>query len=420
MISFADLEDQVVLVYGPDDWAPASWVNNSLSTHGVVTLSRVFTVRKEDLVDTTTARGDAEGEEFEFVIGDVFDGYRRIRADVLGLKHDLLITKRIQLERKIFVAELSISIFRQMDELIDEQIVVGGERENSVPELEFRRLLWDFPTTTELKHYTRLRITRVLREYLETLSDAELRLTKYMERRSRSGPRSPVRVHERIPAASALELEKFTYVRDRLAEMLKDSESYTEAIWQETVADLFLLIFPQYVAVLHKVRVNDQYSTESKAIHREIDLMLVAANGCVDIIEIKKPFQRSLVSRRQYRDNHVPIRELSGSIIQVEKYLFHLGKSGRRGERELTAKHAADIPAGLELRIVNPKGIILSGRDVDLTDKEKFDFEFARRSYANVIDIISYDDLLRRLDNVIAVLTKRVATADAGLETSDE
>jgi hypothetical protein len=339
---------------------------------------------------------------------------------VLGLKHDLLITKQIQLERKIFVAELSISIFRQMDELIDEQIVVGGERENSIPELEFRRLLWDFPTTTELKHYTRLRITRVLREYLETMSDAELRLTKYMERRSRSGTRSPVRLHERIPAASALELEKFTYVRDRLAEMLKDSESYTEAIWQETVADLFLLIFPQYVAVLHKVRVNDQYSTESKAIHREIDLMLVAANGCVDIIEIKKPFQRSLVSRRQYRDNHVPIRELSGSIIQVEKYLFHLGKSGRRGERELTAKHAADLPAGLELRIVNPKGIILSGRDVDLTDKEKFDFEFARRSYANVIDIISYDDLLRRLDNVIAVLTKRVATADAGLETSDE
>ena len=32
-----------------------------------------------------------------------------------------------------------------------------------------------------------------------------------------------------------------------------------------------------------------------------------------------------------------------------------------------------------------------------------------RRKYSNVVDIISYDDLLRRLENVIATLTKRVA-----------
>ena len=42
--------------------------------------------------------------------------------------------------------------------------------------------------------------------------------------------------------------------------MLKDAESYSEGAWQKAVADLFLLIFPQYVAVLHGVQVKERYS----------------------------------------------------------------------------------------------------------------------------------------------------------------
>src|SRR5699024_4662936 len=128
---------------------------------------------------------------------------------------------------------------------------------------------------------------------------------------------------------------KFTYIRAHLTEMLKDADSHAEADWQASVADLFLLIFPQYIAVLHKVRIKDQYSNESKSTHREIDLVLVAADGYVDIIEIKRPSERSLVSIGQYRDNHVPVRELSGALMQAEKYLFHLSKSGRDAERDI-------------------------------------------------------------------------------------
>jgi hypothetical protein len=143
--------------------------------------------------------------------------------------------------------------------------------------------------------------------------------------------------------------------------------------------------------------------------------MLVGANGCADIMEIKKPFQRGLVSKSRYRDNHVPVRELSGSIMQAEKYLFYLSKAGRDGEREITKKHASALPVDLEVRIANPKAIILAGRDNNLSAQEKFDLEFIRRNYSNVVDIISYDDLLRRLDNIVASLTARTA---AGLTAS--
>ncbi len=411
MIAFDDSGGQVVLAYSPEQSGP-SWLDDKLDSEDEATLLHTFTVRKQDLLGRV---GQDEVDYFDedvrrFVIGTVDDEYRTIRKGVLGLKHDLLIAGSIGIRQRTFVAERNISIFRRIDEMVDEQIVVGGPRLGAIPEDEFARLLHDFPTSTEVTHYARARITRVLREYFDTMSDAEARLAAYMERRERSGLGKRAETHGRTHVASELELEKFTYVRGRLAEMLDDAEGYLEDHWQTAVADLFLLIFPQYVAVLHKVHVTEQYSKESKSTNRYIDLMLVGADGHVDIIEIKRPRPSDLVSPGVYRGNYVPARELSGSVMQVEKYLFYLSKSGRDGERKITTKHRATLPAGLDVRITNPKAIILAGRDNNLSTQERFDFEFARRQYSNVVDIISYDDLLRRLDNVVATLTKRVGS----------
>jgi hypothetical protein len=404
MITFEDHGSKVVLVYDSGSYRPVTWVDDKLDSEDHATLSQVFTVQKSDLLSQAADDEDVR----RFVIGSLDGQYRTIRADVLGLKHDLLIATSIQLTRSTFVAERNISIFGRIDDLLAEQIVVGGNREGAIPVNEFARLLRTFPTSTEVTYYAATRVTRILREYLETMSDAELRLENYIERRERAGTEERVKAHGRIPVANELELEKFTYVRDRLVEMLEDAEGYKEADWQRAVADLFLLIFPQYISVLHNVRVKELYSNESKSTNRFLDLVLVGANGCVDIIEIKKPFERGLVTKSLYRHNHVPVRELSGSIMQAEKYLFYLSKWGRGGEKAITEKHAADLPVGIEIKIANPKAIILAGRDSNLSAAERFDFEFVRRKYSNVVDIISYDDLLRRLENVIATLTKRV------------
>lgn len=413
MISFEDHGSKVVLVYFPT-YGSVKWLDDKLDSGGHATLSQVFTVQKTDLLSYDADGEDDEGNEDarRFVIGSHDGEYRTIRSDVLGLKHDLLIVITMLLTRSTFVAERNISIFGRIDDLLTEQIVVGGNREGAIPVEEFARLLRRFPTSTEVNYYAATRVTRILREYLETMSDAELRLENYIERRERAESEAGVEAHGRIPVANELELEKFTYVRERLVEMLKDAEGYSEAEWQRAVADLFLLVFPQYLAVLHHVHVKERYSNESKSTDRYIDLMLVGANGCVDIIELKKPFERGLMSKTQYRDNHVPMRELSGSIMQAEKYLFYLNKLGRDGEKAITMKHAASLPPGLEIKIANPKAIILTGRDSNLSTEERFDFEFVRRKYSNVVDIISYDDLLRRLENVIATLTKRVVTED--------
>ncbi|WP_422717944.1 Shedu anti-phage system protein SduA domain-containing protein [Franzmannia pantelleriensis] len=52
----------------------------------------------------------------------------------------------------------------------------------------------------------------------------------------------------------------------------------------------------------------------------------------------------------------------------------------------------------------NSKASVLLGRDNDFTSEQFFDFEIIRRKYANMLDIMTYEDLLRRLENIIFMM----------------
>jgi len=123
-------------------------------------------------------------------------------------------------------------------------------------------------------------------------------------------------------------------------------------------------------------------------------------------VEIKQPFDKCIVTNNQYRDNYIPLRELSGTVMQIEKYIFYLNKWGRAGEEFLTKQYKDTLPDGFSIKITNPGGIIVMGRDTNLTSEQKQDFEVIKRKYKNVIDIITYDDLLGRLCFTIEQLEK--------------
>ena len=55
----------------------------------------------------------------------------------------------------------------------------------------------------------------------------------------------------------------------------------------------------------------------------------------------------------------------------------------------------------MKIKIANPKAIIVLGRENDFEENQLFDFEIIKRKYANIMDIMTYDDLLRRLENII-------------------
>ena len=130
--------------------------------------------------------------------------------------------------------------------------------------------------------------------------------------------------------------------------------------------------------------------------------MLVSADGTVDIIELKKPFEDCLISKNEYRDNYRVHRELSGVNIRFPTYLFYLNKDGKKIEQEIQERHRCKLPNTLKIKIINPKAIILMGRGHNLEVKQIWDFEIIHRQYANIADIITYDDLLERVHNIIS------------------
>ena len=128
---------------------------------------------------------------------------------------------------------------------------------------------------------------------------------------------------------------------------------------------------------------------------------MVDADGHIDLIEIKKPFDEGVLRKGKYRDNYIPARELTGAIMQAEKYIYYLQKGGYKCEAELNEKYGSKLPAGLQIKVVNPKAMVIVGRSDKFDDQQRLDFEIIRRKYANVIDILTYDDLLLRLDRQI-------------------
>jgi hypothetical protein len=132
----------------------------------------------------------------------------------------------------------------------------------------------------------------------------------------------------------------------------------------------------------------------------------VDAGGHIDIVEIKKPFDHCILSETRYRGNYVPVKELSGAIMQLEKYIFHLNRSGKEGEQRFRKKFAGKLPPNVDVKITNPGGIIIMGRETNLTLEQRLDFEIVKRKYKNVADILTYDNLMQRLESIITQLNK--------------
>jgi hypothetical protein len=340
-----------------------------------------------------------EGHVFVFEIGKVAGEYYQVNKEVLGLEFELFLSRDMKLERKSFIAHRDISIFARFNSFELDELKIGGGDLEALPREVFESLIRKFPTSTELDHYARSRISAIIRNYLPVNKDFEFIYEKYLNKKA------SFRGSSITPEVAPYESEKFTGLVNKIEFMLLNAREYNEAQWQDEILQVVLLLFPRYVKAFKEGPVNDSWANKT----RKVDFLLIDSSGYIDVIEIKKPSEQHLLSVNKYRDNYVPLRELGGAIMQVEKYIYHFGRWGKTGEAKLMRKYEAQLPDGLEIKIVNPKGFLILGRDWNLTDEQKSDFEVIRRKYRNVVDIITYDDLVRRLkiirDNFITIHT---------------
>lgn len=397
MIRFRKETAFIILVYESDQTSN-EWIYRELKEKNNVNLKHTFHLTKDDLFGDSTTPNYDEDTPVEFKIAVKVGGYYQFSKDILFLDNELFIHENIELKLKVFTAEKNVSVFSKFDEIANESIYIGGNNENCIPKNDFDALIKNFPNSYELKRYVLARVSALVRTYLDTKIDGEEKYQKYMnKKRGKAG-------NDLRNYFSEFEAYKYTELYSKLESMLTDENSYNESQWQEEILQIILLIYPKYIQVFKEAPVRDSYNKKN----RKIDLLLVDASGNTDIIEIKKPFGKCIVTNNTYRDNYIPLRELSGTVMQIEKYIFYLNKWGMRGEDTLTKRYEKELPEGFSLKVTNPHGIIIMGRSCNLSVAQKQDFEVIKRKYKHVIDILTYDDLLSRLKFMIEQWKKNI------------
>lgn len=393
-ISFKYLEDKLILCYTPviglDD------ITKRLDTEDGVPIKHTFWVTKDLLCEDIEDDDDWE-ETLRFYIGAVGEAYAQLDSEVFSTDHCFYFGNEISLKPEMFTAYRNISILRKIDEVIERDFYIGGdwENHNGISKEIFDELLEKFPKTSELDKYAHKRIASIIKDYFPECDKYEAIYEKFVESKNSSYASS-------VSAISKfnvqIELEQFTVAYQELMDMLNRFETIDEKQWQEKIHNILQLLYPKYICCAREIKF---YGGKKD---KQPDFLLVDANGFVDILEIKKADIRMLT---QYRNNYVATREISGAIQQIEKYIFCLNSSDKAKE-DVSKKLTEFLPAGVEVKIVNPQGVLLAGRSNEFTDEQKKDFELIKRQYKHVADIMTYDDLAQRLRNIIASLEKRI------------
>jgi Domain of unknown function (DUF4263) len=408
MISFEKKDSLIIISYSTD--RDNKWVFDKFDNGESYAFNKVYNLSSNNFYGELKPKEidkdklsiyDLEPEPIDFIFARLIDEYYKVEKGILINKFDIYFHKDFEFDNKVFIAEGDISIFRKIEQLINEDIYIGGNNSNAIAEIDFIGIINDFPSQYEKKLYSEARLTNVIKEFFSSTINAEKKFEKYIDKKATNKGQNLTKLF------SDIELFKYQTILKKLEGMLFSEVSYSENQWQDEILQIILLLYPKYFLVFKEAPIKAKYDKE-KNIREEkfIDILLVDSDGNIDLIEIKKPSNSSLMTKGQYRNNHIPLRELSGTVMQIEKYIYYLNRWGENGEEELTKKYKAEIPEGFEINITNPKGFIIMGRENDLSIEQKKDFEVVKRKYKNVIDIISYDDLLNRLKFTIEQIKK--------------
>ncbi len=393
-IAFKNYKNILILSYSPV--MGITEISERLSQDEEVTIKKTFTVTKKHLFNNFIDDDELE-ETLHFCIGEIGETYTLLDPYIISTNHSFYFGNEIKLKPEMFTSYRNISILRKIDEVIERDFYIGGDWEshNGISKETFDDLLSKFPKTAELDKYAHMRIASIIKDYFPECDKYEAIYEKFVESKNSSYASS-------ISAISKfnvqIELEQFTVAYQELMDMLNRYEAIDEKQWQEKIHNILQLLYPKYICCAREIKF---YGGKKD---KQPDFLLVDANGFVDILEIKKADVRMLT---QYRNNYVATREISGAIQQIEKYIFCLNSSDK-AKVDVSKKLTEILPEGVEIKIVNPQGILLAGRSNEFNCEQQKDFELIKRQYKHVADIMTYDDLAQRLRNIIASLEKRV------------
>lgn len=391
MIDFIKYDDQLIFHYSPEGYASIDFIWKSYTGKKEAIIRKVFTFTENDLIDPDHDEYENDNENIFFIFGKLEGDFYKINKDCLSINNNLYINKDIKIDTKLFVATRDISIFKKIDHLLKEDIFLGITEDCNLNLYVYKDLIQKFPNTYELSKYSNSRISSVLTDYFSTMENSYEKYQKYLNKKytaKKPSSLSDIKDYDR---------SKYIYILELLKTMIRDEINYTEKQWQDCILEIILLIYPKYIVAIDELHFNDVYNDTK----RKLDFALIDTDGNIDIAEIKKADIGNIISKRKYRDNYIPLKELSGTIMQVEKYIYYLHSVGKKELIKIKNKYNNVLPKNIELKITNPQGIIIMGKSSNLTTIQKNDFEIIKRKYKNIVDILTYEDLINRLEMII-------------------
>lgn len=393
-IEFSIIEDELIMSYSPSNGT--RFIFEHFSKYGYCQIKRTFYVTM-DLIRSNIDDSDSE-ETLLFCIGHIHDGFIEINPKVINTDHTFFFSETIPLKHNMFIAEQNTSILAKLDEIInDDFYVIDSENpKNGVPIEAYLELIKSFPKKAELMHYVHSRISNLLKEWIPGCDKYQEIYDKHIVRKNNQLVIKDKSSFSR--SNLAIELAQFSTAKKELEEMLSNSEGVIEKVWQKRVHSILQLLYPQYIYSAREIRFKGIDKSD-----KQPDFILVDTNGFIDILEIKKPNTQLITKQDSYRNNYVPVRELSGAVQQIEKYIYCL-TSIETSQKTVLEKLRDGLPEGMVPQVVSPKGMLLIGRSKDFNEQQKRDFEIIKRQYKNIADIMTYDDLLNRINNIIIAL----------------
>lgn len=309
-----------------------------------------------------------------------------------------------ELKSKHFVSTERPSFMYYILHALDNNLFVEGDNARMVKLSAYEKLVSTFPSNSEVRYYKTSQVSKILDAYFNEFTDKYSEITEnfdaYLERKNDA----PIlEIHKKNFNVAEYETKKYNFLYEKLqnilAELLDAEIDPLERDWQRGILEILEIIYPQYLHILSNIKFT------SNGQKKEIDYLVINENGFIDVIELKRG-STQILRNTKYRNNHIPSRELSGTIMQCETYIYLLNSMNEQNRKKFKMEIARKLRSqGIEfdsekISIGNPRGIIICGRSKDFDSKKTIDYEIIKRKYKHIADIFSYDELLERIKNI--------------------
>lgn len=199
-------------------------------------------------------------------------------------------------------------------------------------------------------------------------------------------------VEESPDLATKLSLARVYGLRREVVDEFEASlgQELGEEFWQKLLERNRWIFGNSYIGRVGERRID---------IRSTLDHPLIAEDGCLDIVEIKKPELPFWAVTRKgeeflYRDKYlIPHHELAGAIAQAQNYIFEV-------EREVDSRSWADAHDGVVP--VKPRCLVVHGRSAGWGEDEIRALRLLNDSLHGV-SVITFDHLLARARQTLEV-----------------